>query len=367
MIDKAQKTVSKLCNLKDEYYVLFTSGASESNCTLVHMVVEAWKRNVGTTPHIVSSTIEHKSILECVERMAEDGRVELTLIEPNMYGVIDPDEVDAAIRDSTALVTIMFANNETGAINPVRRIGEIAHRRNVPFHTDAVQIFGKIQVDPSAFNLDALSMSFHKLYGPQGMGMLILKKEFVTGYGLQGQISGTQQHGLRGGTENIPGIAGGAAALVQNFRSRKQKNAKLSQMRELCIQLLAKAFPVVPYREFYNAEDDKFLNRKGKALVILGPENKQQYLPSTLLLSVIDYDKPFCNIKFKKILEDNGIIISIGSACNTNSKSASHVILSIKAPPIVRRGVLRVSFGDFNTLSEVREFARIFINAVKKL
>jgi cysteine desulfurase len=200
------------------------------------------------------------------------------------------------------------------------------------------------------------------------MGMLILKKAFVDGYGLQGQISGTQQHGLRGGTENIPGIAGAAAAIIQNFKSRKQKNTKLNQMRELCITLLSKSLPIIPYSDFYDTGDlYEKLDKHGKALCILGPENYQQYLPSTLLISIIDYDKPFCNIKFKKALEQHGIIVSIGSACNTNSKNSSHVIQSIKAPPVVRRGVLRISFGDYNTTDEVKEFAKIFINAVKNI
>ncbi len=409
LIDQSIQYVEKLCHLpKAEFVVLFTSGASESNCAIIQMAVDAWERNVGTVPHIVSSSVEHKSILECLSSLADTGRLEITLVEPNMYGIIDPEAVGSAIRDTTALVTIMFANNETGAINPIRQIGEIAHQRNVPFHTDAVQIFGKIKVDIPAFNIDALSMSFHKLYGPQGVGMLILRKTFVDGYELRAQISGTQQSGLRGGTENIHGIAGGVAALNWNFRNRSTKNKRLSHLRRLTIAQLSKHIPVVDYKEFYGADDDsdttggdadedggatasddnkeptisgakksspkpakKTPKKKDKPrereLVILGPplHDTNAYLPSTLLLSVVDHRKNFCNIKLKKELEKNNIIVSIGSACNTKSDKASHVIEAIRAPAIVRRGILRVSFGDYNDTQDVHKFVKIFIAALK--
>lgn len=368
LIDKSQSLVNNMCDLKDQYYVLFTSGASESNCTVLHMVVDAWYRNVNTTPHIITSSIEHKSILECLKNLSDSDRIELTLIEPNMYGIIDPAQVENAIKKNTAIVTIMFANNELGSINCVRKIGEIAHKHQVPFHTDAVQIFGKIKLNIPAFNIDALSMSFHKLYGPPGVGMLIISKKFVEGYGLKCQIAGSQQFGLRGGTENIPGIAGATAAMIQNFKSRKQKNDKLQQMRTLLIDLLTKHIKIVPFSEFYD-NDTHDIKRTGKAICILGPpkDQKNSYLPSTVLMSVIDYDKPFCNVKFKKSLESQGVIVSIGSACNTSSKNASHVIESIKAPPIVKRGVLRVSFGDLNTTADVREFVRIFTKSINAI
>jgi cysteine desulfurase len=408
LVDKARAEVDRLCSLKGAYHILFTSGASESNCTVLHMVVDAWHKNVGGRPHIVSSSIEHKSIIEGLHQLQDAKRADVTLVEPNMYGIIDPADVEAAIRKNTALVTIMFANNELGSINLVRKIGAIAHRHQVPFHTDAVQIFGKIAIDIPAFNIDALSMSFHKLYGPPGMGMLILRKTFVAGYKLQGQISGSQQAGLRGGTENLPGIAGATGALISNFRKRREKNARLEQLRALLIELLTVKnpwgyrLPLVPYDEFYDSGDadgtggagtrekkndktdktEKKVERipmwrqnssgvdpekRGKALCILGAQEKNSYLPNTLLMSVVDYDKDFCNVRFKKLLETQGVIVSIGSACNTANKNASHVLDAVCAPPIIKRGVLRVSMGDLNTQTDIRNFARIFLQAVQSL
>ena len=390
LVDKAIAEVDRICALKGSYHVLFTSGASESNCTIIHMVVDAWHKNVGGRPHIVTSSIEHKSILESLQQLVDAKRLEVTLVEPNMYGVVDPADIDAAIKKNTALVTIMFANNELGSINLVRQIGAIAHRHQVPVHTDAVQIFGKIALDVPAFGIDALSMSFHKLYGPPGVGMLILRKSFVLGYKLQSQIAGSQQFGLRGGTENLPGIAGATGALISNFRKRKEKNTRLEQLRNLTIELLTKSMPLVDYDDFYDTGDQEqngfakqtpkkmplyMANNRsgvnpeksGKAICILGSQTKNSFLPNTLLLSVVDYDKDFCNVKFKKLLETQGVIVSIGSACNTANKNASHVLTAICAPAIIKRGVLRVSLGDLNTQTDVRNFARIFLQAVQTL
>jgi cysteine desulfurase len=393
LVDRVRREVAKLCHLGDAYHVLFTSGASESNCTIVHMVVDAWHRNVGGRPHIVTSAIEHKSILACLDQLHEAKRADFTLVEPDMYGTIAPEDVDRAIRKNTALVTVMFANNEIGSINQVRRIGEIAHRHQVPFHTDAVQIFGKLAIDIPRFNIDALSMSFHKLYGPPGVGMLIIRKSFVNGYKLQGQIAGSQQSGLRGGTENLPGIAGATAALISNFRKRAEKNTRFTRLRDIILGLITVKNPwgyVLPrldYDEFYDSgtptkkttkaplhmvhrgvpQPGVDMERRGRALCILGPKEKNCYLPNTMLMSVVDYDKEFCNVRFKKRLESEGVIVSIGSACNTASKNASHVLTALRAPPIIKRGILRVSLGDFNTETDARNFARIFLEAVQSM
>lgn len=371
LVEKAHTAVNSLCQLHGGYHIIFTSGASESNCTILHMVVTAWQKNVGTRPHIVSTTIEHKGLLESLDQLQSQGRADVTLVEPNMYGIVDPADIDVAITKNTALVTVMFANNETGSIQMVRKIGEIAHRHKVPFHTDAVQIFGKLAINIPAFNIDALSMSFHKLYGPPGVGMLIIRKTFVDGYKLQSQIAGSQQAGLRGGTENLPGIAGAVGALVSTFRRRKEKNARLAQLRADLIALLTvknpwgAVLPRVAYSEFYNRESHP--GKRGKALCILGSDEKNSHLPNTVLMSVVDYDREFCNVNLKKTLDSQGVIVSIGSACNTANKNASHVLTAIGAPAIIKRGVLRVSLGDLNTNADVRNFAKIFLAAVKSM
>jgi len=398
LINKAISYVNTLCKLKNEYMVIFTSGASESNCSIIHMTVDAWHHNVGTVPHIVTTSIEHKSILECLDTLVEQNRIEVTLIDPNMYGVTDPEAIEKALRGNTALVTVMFANNEIGSINPVKKIAEIVHKRNIPFHTDAVQIFGKLKLDIPGMNIDALSMSFHKLYGPPGVGMLIIRKSFVEGYKLRAQIAGTQQNGLRGGTENVPAIAGAIAAMKWNFNNRNSKNKRLRTLRDLTIKLLEKNLNRVDYNKFYDMDKDdddtddsdeilvkkdidnirsqskgkdgkKTTSKSGKEFVVLGPpQNKvDSYLPSTLLISIIDNEKPFCNVKFKNELEKNKIIVSIGSACNTKSTKASHVLEAIRAPAIVKRGVLRISFSDYNTTDDIKKFINVFFATLKTI
>lgn len=357
LIEEVKKYVNRICSLNDEYYVIFTSGASESNCMIIRMVIDAWHKQIETIPNIVTSAIEHKSIIECLKQLEGEGRISITWVYPNLYGVINPIDVEKAIKNNTALVTIMFANNEIGSINPIKKIGEIAHNKNVPFHTDAVQMFGKLHINIPAFNIDALSMSFHKLYGPKGSGMLIINKKFVEDGKLCGLIAGTQQDSLRGGTENIPYIAASVGAMHQNFTDRQKKNEHLKKLKDLFLELIGKKYPIINYAKFKRTG-------KGKAFCIFGPDDKNGCLMNTLLLSVIDYDKQFCNVKFKKELEENGIIVSIGSACNTKSKNASHVIMSLKAPPIVRRGILRISFGDSNTEQEINKVAKIFLDII---
>jgi cysteine desulfurase len=290
-------------------------------------------------------------------------RIDITYIIPNQYGIIDPLLIEQAIKPNTALITIMFANNEIGSINPIKTIGEIAHRHNIPFHTDAVQIFGKIRVDMPKFNIDALSASFHKFYGPMGVGLLIIKKSFINGYGLVAQINGTQQNGYRGGTENVPGIAGSLAAMKYTFTKRDEKNNHLLTLRNLFISLLSKHYTVVNYADLPKHGDKN-------CICIFGPtvDKQNSYLPNTILMSIIDYKHPFCNVKFKKYLENKKIIVSIGSACNTKSDKASHVLNSLNAKDYVKRGVIRVSFGDYNTQKDVKKIIKVindYLSSIK--
>lgn len=354
LIEQSFKEINEICNTQN-YYIVFTSGASESNCTIINMVLDSYARLSSKKPHIISSQIEHKSILECLESKYADGKISLTLIEPTVYGNIDPDDVLKAITPDTILITIMAANNETGAINPIGKISKIAHSKNIPFHTDAVQLFGKTKLDCVQLGIDALSMSAHKIYGPTGIGLLIIRKKFAEGYNFRGIISGTQQFGLRGGTENIVGIAGLTAALAENFSNRKKKNEHLLKLRHALIESL-------PYEVVNFHPDIKYDTLK---IVLFGPTKDENVLPSTALISVLH--PKMCNVKLKKMLEDKGFIVSIGSACNTSSKSASHVLTALHASPEIKKGVLRISFGDHNTFGEIKLFVKALKDSVESI
>jgi cysteine desulfurase len=254
----------------------------------------------------------------------------------------------------------MAANNEIGCINNLKAIGTVAHDAKVPFHTDAVQLFGKYKIPLRASRVDAVSMSFHKLYGPMGLGLLIVSNELVDGYGLQGQIAGTQQGALRGGTENVPSIAGALPALRDTFTNRISKNKKMFDLKNMLIYELSTILPQGDYKKYFSARHSD--RPKQNEFVVLGPVNFNGYrqpavLPNTLLVAfaknIVSDGKPFCNVLVKKCLDKKNIVVSVGSACATSSARASHVMYAIRAPQVIRQGVMRISLSDHTTREDI--------------
>jgi cysteine desulfurase len=369
MMDIAKKYILKHCGVDSKKYTaIFTSGATESNCFIIRSTVEAYNKLRKIKPHLIISSIEHHSILECAKSVEEAGYAEVSKVEPNMYGNILAEDVEKLIKPNTCLISIMYANNEIGAINNIPKIGELAHKYKLPLHTDAVQLFGKYPINLEKSNIDALSASFHKLYGPKGIGLLIINNNLIDGYQLQGQICGSQQGGLRGGTENLPAIASSVECMKANFKNRKIKNAKLLKMRNYIIDEINKS-EFIKIGDYSSYLGDPVLGKHTiNEIVILGPpvDKPNYYLPNTLLMSVVKHKgKDFCNVNFKKELDLKGVVISIASACLTGSDKASHVLSAIGAPPIIKRGTLRVSMGDFNTMDEIKIFVKKFLDLLK--
>ncbi len=213
MIKESKDDLLRLCGCstsdrsQDAYTVIYTSGATESNCLIIRSAVCAYRRLQKVKPSVIVSAIEHESIISCCKSLEEDNLADIVYIMPNIEGTIPIYSIEGAIRKDTCLISVMFANNELGTINNIREIGALAHKHNIPFHTDAVQGFGKYQIDLPRNNIDAMSASYHKFNGPMGFGILIIRYEFLNGYELHGQINGTLQGHLRGGTENVPAIA----------------------------------------------------------------------------------------------------------------------------------------------------------------
>lgn len=355
MIQEFKDIICKTCKISEKKYeILITSGATESNCMILRMVVDACNR-LNKKPHIITSLLEHKSILECLKTLEEhDKKVDVTYISPNIYGVIDPQSVKESIQPNTVLISIMYANNELGTINPISSIAKIAHDANIPFHTDAVQVFGKVAIIIDKIGIDALTMTFHKMYGPQGIGLLIVRKDFISGYNLQGIINGTQQNGLRGGTESNILIAGAIASMLDTFIDREKKNNHLKILKKTFLLCMFKICDQIHYSAIL-ADEKLTGGKKDFGICILG--HPEDTIPNTVLLSFIPQNAKlpqFCNVKFKKLMEDKKIIVSIGSACNTISKKASHVLDAIGAPLVIKRGVLRISFSDNTTMSEIK-------------
>lgn len=341
----------------NNHTVIFTSGASESNSQIITSTVRSFMVKTGHLPHVIISAVEHKSILSCCEDLKNDGLCQYTKLDVNTsghyYGMVDPQTLEAAIKPNTCLISIMTANNETGIINDIPALTAVAHRHKIPFHTDCVQSFGKIGV----YNgVDACSISFHKLHGPPGLGCLILRNNFIEGYGLKALIAGTQNFGLRGGTENIPAIGASYAAYRYTYLKRIEKNEYLISMMNFLKSLLCKYLDCHYIDEF---EAEKHIKNK---IFWITNRNGSNVLPNTLLLAV--YKENFCNIKMRDELNKLGIVISIGSACNTASNKASSVVQALNIPRELRSGVIRISFPDDVTKEDIINFMTNFVSLI---
>ncbi len=370
MMNNFSKYLLNLCSVDDSYRVIFTSGASEANCMIIRGIIDTYSDIIGR-PHIITSNIEHKSVLLMIQSLEERDLIDVTYINAELSGHITPQKVADSIRGNTALICIMAANNETGAVNNISRIAEIAHTNGIIFHSDTVQIFGKAPINLSTNTADSICVSFHKFGGPPGVGALIVREQLLAGYKIQPLIFGTQGGGLRGGTENIPAIGAAYVASINNFTNRAAKNKFTLGLKKVIIGAIKKIFPSRDYIDYVQPRNFEIVFLSGLEIGGATPTHgivrpvTPNYLCNTILLSVVKTGAPICNIKIKDALEAKGIIISVGSACNTSSPKASHVLYSMGCDEYIRRGALRISLGDNNTLDDCKAFLREFVSAVK--
>jgi len=362
ILEKSIDSILSHCGVSTATHTaIFTSGGTESNCFIIRACVKAYKkklleRDSELKPHVIVSSMEHPSITRCINDLVDSNDIDATYIAPTIYGNILPLDVEKEIKPNTCLISIMYANNEVPVINNIKDIGAIAHSRHIPMHSDCVQIFGKYKINVKKDNIDALSASAHKFYGPKGIGLLILSNTLINGYGLTAEINGSQQNGLRGGTENIAGIASMMTALHYAFNNRKSKNKKLYSLRNRLLDRLEKKYKFNDFTEYLqNNNNDK----EDLELVSIGPPKDKSgfILPNTVLLAICkNKGRPFCNQELKQYLDKKGFIVSIGSACSTKNKESSYVLSSIGASNVIKRGVIRISFGDQNNNKEVDKF-----------
>ncbi|MBR3183071.1 MAG: cysteine desulfurase NifS [Firmicutes bacterium] len=334
-LEEARETVAKVINAEPRE-ILFTSGGSEAdNQAIISAAVIGAKKG---KKHIVSSAFEHHAVLHTLAKLEKEG-YEVTLVDVHEDGLVRPEEVEAAIREDTCLVTIMMANNEIGTIQPIREIGAICRKHGVLFHTDAVQAVGHVPIDVKADNIDMLSASAHKFHGPKGTGFLYTKKGIVLTNVIEG---GAQERGKRAGTENVPGIMAMAAALKEAADKMEQTSPYIKGMRDRLIAGL-KAIP----HSAINGDEEHRLPSNAN-FCFEGIEGE-----SLLLL-----------------LDQKGISASSGSACTSGSLDPSHVLLAIGRVHDVAHGSLRLSLGEditeeqvdyiIKSVGEVVEYLRSF-------
>ena len=334
-LEEARKTVAEAIGAEPRE-ILFTSGGSEADNQAIRSMAEEGKKKGKT--HIISSAFEHHAVLHTLEKLKKEG-FEVTLLDVHEDGLVRPEELEQAIREDTCLVTIMYANNEIGTIQPIREIGAVCRKHGIPFHTDAVQAVGHIPVDVNEDSIDLLSASAHKFHGPKGVGFLYARKGIRLTNLIEG---GAQERGKRAGTENVPGIAAMATALKDAVANMDRNAALLTANRDRLIEGLTK----IPHSALNG--DAKRRLPGNVNFCFEGIEGE-----SLLLL-----------------LDDKGIEASSGSACTSGSLDPSHVLLAIGRVHDVAHGSLRLSIGEdlsgedadyiIRSVSEVVEYLRSF-------
>ena len=318
ILDDARERIAKClgCTARE---ITFTSGGSEADNQAIFSAAALGAKK--GKKHIISTAFEHHAVLHTLDKLRAQG-FEITLLDVHKNGIVTAQQVRDAIRDDTCLVTVMFANNEIGTIQPIAEIGAVCREKGVLFHTDAVQAVGHIKVNVAEQNIDMLSLSAHKFHGPKGIGVLYAKRGVMLSSLING---GAQERGKRAGTENLPAIVGMAAALEQATANLDGYAAKLIPLRDRLIAGLDK----IPYGELNGDREHRvpatvnfcFEGIEGEALLLL--------------------------------LDDKGICASSGSACTSGSLDPSHVLLAIGRPHEVAHGSLRLSLGDDTTEADV--------------
>lgn len=299
--------------------IYFTAGGSEADNWAIKAAAEAYSDK---GKHIITSKIEHHAVLHTCEYLERRG-FEVTYVDVDENGILRLDSLKKAIRSDTILISVMFANNEIGTMQPIKEIGEIAHEKGILFHTDAVQAFGQVPIDVNTYHIDMLSASGHKLNGPKGIGFLYIRsgvriRSFIHG--------GGQERGRRAGTENVPGIVGLGKAVERAFSIMKEKTEKEAELRDYLIE---RVLQEVPYTRLNGDRQKRLPNNANFSF---------RFVEGESLLIMLDME---------------GICGSSGSACTSGSLDPSHVLLAIGLPHEIAHGSLRLTLSEETTKEEI--------------
>lgn len=323
IMDESRETIAMFLKVKSRE-LIFTSSGSEANNLALRGVMKSQKYKGN---HIISTKIEHSSVLKTLEDLEKEG-VEVTLLDVDKYGNINLEDLTKAIKPSTRLISIIHANNEIGTIQDIKSIGEICKAKNIVFHVDAVQSFGKILFYPEEYNINLMSIAAHKLYGPKGIGALYISsgtklEKIITG--------GYQERNRRAGTENIPAIAGFAKATELAYSIIHAESQREKELRDYMETLILEKIPSV---------------------TINGNLNNRLSNISSLTIDNATAESILFNLDLR------GICISAGSACSSGTLNPSHVLLALGHDTKMAKSSIRVSLGKFNTKEDIDEFVK---------
>ena len=334
-LDNSRQTVADILGV-EPHEIVFTSCGSESDNMALRGV--AWaQRETGKGNHIITTPIEHHAIGHTAEQLEKHFGFEVTYLPVDEYGRVDPDDVGRTIKPETILVSVMYANNEVGTIEPIAEIGEITQAKDIPFHTDAVQSGGALNISPNDLNVDLLSLSAHKLYGPKGVGLLYVRDGTPL---LPTQTGGGQETHRRAGTENIAYIVGIAHALRLAYDHAGSNNMRIAALRDRLVQGILDQVPDTrltghPIERLPNSASFLFKYVEGEAILLN--------------------------------LEMAGVAASSGSACTTGSEEPSHVLAAMGVPIEEAHGALRLTLGNENTEEDVDYVLNILPETIHKL
>ena len=332
-VAEARATVAACLGAASPREIYFTSGGSKADNQAIMSAARLGARK--GKKHLISTKFEHHAVLHTLKRLEKEG-YEVTLLDVHEDGVVRLEDVAAAIREDTCLVTIMFANNEIGTVQPITEIGALCREKGIPFHTDAVQAAGHMPIDVEKMNIDMLSISGHKFHAPKGVGALYCRKNIPLFNLIEG---GGQERGKRAGTENVAGIVAMAAALKESVDNMEEDSKKMIAMRDKLFAELSK----IPHSKINGS--------------------LEHHVPGTVNMC-------FEGIEGESLLlmlDANGICASSGSACTSGSLDPSHVLLSLGLPHEVAHGSLRLSIGEYNTMEEIDHICRVVPQVVEYL
>ncbi len=332
-VAEARETVAACLGAKSPREIYFTSCGSEAdNQALVSCARLGARKG---KKHLISTKFEHHAILHTLKALEKEG-FEVTLLDVHEDGVVRVEDVAAAIREDTCCVSVMFANNEVGTVQPIKEIGALCREKGIPFHTDAVQAAGHIPVDVEEMNIDLLSLSGHKFHAPKGVGVLYCRKNIPLFSFIEG---GAQERGKRAGTENVAGIVALAAALKESCDHMEENAAKMIAMRDRLFAELGK----IPHSKINGS--------------------LEHHVPGTVNMCFEGIEGESLLL----LLDKNGICASSGSACTSGSLDPSHVLLSLGIPHELAHGSLRLSIGEYNTMEEMEYIIETVPKAVQYL
>ena len=331
-LENARKTVADIIGAQPKE-IYFTYGGSEADKQAIVSMAKVGA--LKGKKHLISTKFEHHAVLHTLKKLEKEG-FEVTLLDVHEDGVVRLEDLEAAVREDTALVTIMFANNEIGTVQPIKEIGEFCRARKIPFHTDAVQAAGHMPINVQDMNIDLLSMSGHKFHAPKGVGVLYAKSGMPLFNIIEG---GAQERGKRAGTENIPGIVALAAALKESVDNMEANTAKIIPMRDKLFAELSK----IPHSKINGS--------------------LEHHVPGTVNMCFEGIEGESLLL----LLDAKGVCASSGSACTSGSLDPSHVLLSLGLPHEVAHGSLRLSIGEYNTMEEIDHIIKVVPEVVSYL